>query len=87
MLNIGGVANVTYVGADGSLIAFDTGPGNALIDDWLRRCSGQDMDEGGALAKSGRVDETVLAKLMGGNLQPRAFSNDRRRNPSIATIS
>ncbi|HEY4163892.1 MAG TPA: anhydro-N-acetylmuramic acid kinase, partial [Dongiaceae bacterium] len=55
MLNVGGVANVTYIGADGSLIAFDTGPGNALIDDWAMRHTGQPVDHGGILAQSGKV--------------------------------
>jgi anhydro-N-acetylmuramic acid kinase len=40
-VNIGGVGNVTYCGKDGELIAFDTGPGNALIDDWMLRHTGQ----------------------------------------------
>ena len=39
-VNIGGVANVTWVGPDGELVAFDTGPGNALIDDWMKRHTG-----------------------------------------------
>ena len=63
VLNIGGVANVTWIGADGALLAFDTGPGNALIDDWTRRETGQPFDAGGALAQSGTVDRRALAAL------------------------
>lgn len=63
-LNIGGVANVTYVGDDGGILAFDTGPGNALIDDWMLQKTGQKYDKNGEAAASGRVDETVLADLM-----------------------
>jgi anhydro-N-acetylmuramic acid kinase len=68
VLNIGGVANVTWIGtaADGGdhLIAFDTGPGNALLDDWALRHTGQPMDRDGALARSGQVDEAVLDVLL-----------------------
>jgi anhydro-N-acetylmuramic acid kinase len=64
ILNIGGVANVTWIGRDGSLLAFDTGPGNALIDDWAQRHQGQPVDLGGALARQGRIDEDVLAELL-----------------------
>lgn len=64
VLNIGGVANVTWIGRDGSLLAFDTGPGNALIDDWAQRHSGQPVDLGGAMARKGRIDEDVLAQLL-----------------------
>lgn len=64
VLNIGGVANVTWIGEDGSLLAFDTGPGNALIDDWAQRHKGEPVDLGGALAKQGRIDEDVLADLL-----------------------
>ncbi len=64
VLNIGGVANVTWIGRDGRMLAFDTGPGNALIDDWCRRHTGQPMDRDGRLAASGRVDEAALAALL-----------------------
>ncbi len=54
IVNVGGVANVTWIGRDGSLIAFDTGPGNALIDDWMARKTGTPVDTGGATAGQGR---------------------------------
>ena len=57
VLNWGGVGNVTYLGADGEILAFDTGPANALIDDFVARRRGLAYDEGGALAASGRVDD------------------------------
>ena len=65
MLNIGGVANVTWLGAaEDAVLAFDTGPGNALIDDWVFRHTGRRYDENGALAAAGRIDEGVLATLL-----------------------
>ena len=65
VLNIGGVANVTWLGAgEDAVLAFDTGPGNALIDDWVLRHTGRRYDENGALAASGRIDETALAALL-----------------------
>jgi len=66
IVNIGGVANVTYVGAAGAheLIAFDTGPGNALIDDWARATKGLAMDRGGRLAAAGTVDRRALDRLL-----------------------
>ncbi len=65
-VNIGGVSNVTYVGADGELIAFDTGPGNALIDDWVFRHTGAPADLDGAYAASGagQFNEGVLAQML-----------------------
>jgi anhydro-N-acetylmuramic acid kinase len=57
VLNLGGVGNITYVGKDGALIACDTGPANALIDDWMLKHRGEAFDDGGAFAKSGKVDE------------------------------
>jgi anhydro-N-acetylmuramic acid kinase len=64
VLNIGGVANVTWIGADGELTAFDTGPGNALLDDWTLERTGRPYDADGALARKGRADEGILAKML-----------------------
>jgi len=66
VLNIGGVANVTWVGqGEDGIVAFDTGPGNAPLDDWVSELSDQSMDRGGALAAEGRIDEDRLANLLG----------------------
>lgn len=64
ILNLGGVANLTWIGADGELIAFDTGPGNGLIDDWMQVERGQRYDAGGALAAVGWIDESMLGKML-----------------------
>jgi anhydro-N-acetylmuramic acid kinase len=63
-VNIGGVSNVTWIGADGDLLAFDTGPGNALLDDWMKHHTGSPRDEGGTKALSGRVDEAVIRQFL-----------------------
>lgn len=63
-LNIGGVANVTFVGRDGALLAFDTGPGNALIDDWMLRKAQKKYDANGDTAASGQAREEIVAMLM-----------------------
>ncbi|PPD29573.1 MAG: anhydro-N-acetylmuramic acid kinase [Hyphomicrobium sp.] len=60
VLNIGGVANVTWIGPGGALIAFDTGPGNALLDDWMMRHTRVPCDMDGAIAATGRVHEDVV---------------------------
>ncbi len=64
VLNIGGVANVTFIGRDGALLAFDTGPGNGPLDDWCARHTGQPFDKDGALARSGQADKAVLVRLL-----------------------
>jgi anhydro-N-acetylmuramic acid kinase len=62
-VNIGGVANVTYINGD-EVLAFDTGPGNAPIDDWAMNHTRKPVDEGGALARQGRVDDRALAEML-----------------------
>lgn len=64
VLNLGGVGNITWIGRDGALIAFDTGPANGLIDSWVAAETGARYDDGGALAAAGRVDEAVLTAML-----------------------
>jgi len=59
-VNIGGISNVTYIGDAGQLLAFDCGPGNALLDDWVQRHTNGLFDVDGELARSGAVNEDVL---------------------------
>jgi anhydro-N-acetylmuramic acid kinase len=63
VLNLGGVANVTWIGKGGPL-AFDTGPGNALLDDWVLKRTGRPYDDGGRLAISGSADRALLGGLL-----------------------
>jgi anhydro-N-acetylmuramic acid kinase len=63
VLNIGGVANITYVDGE-ELIACDTGPGNALLDDFLRLRTGQPLDTDGRKAAAGKVDTAAIERLL-----------------------
>jgi anhydro-N-acetylmuramic acid kinase len=64
VINLGGVGNLTYVGEGETLIAFDTGPANALLDDFVLRRTGQPFDRDGALAQAGRPDAATLVRFM-----------------------
>src|SRR5262249_7530403 len=57
VVNIGGVSNITYIDGADTLIACDTGPGNALLDDHMFREMHQPFDKGGSFAALGKVDE------------------------------
>ena len=63
VLNIGGVANVTWVDG-GDPVACDTGPGNALIDDFMRARTGAPLDRDGDQAARGKVDEAFVARVL-----------------------
>lgn len=64
VLNLGGVANLTWTDHAGQLVAFDTGPANAPLNDFMRRRNLGDMDRDGQLAATGNVDEYRLARLI-----------------------
>ena len=70
VLNLGGVANLTWLGEAGAggterpVLACDTGPGNAALDDWAMRHTGRPVDQDGALARAGTADETLVARLL-----------------------
>ncbi len=91
VLNIGGVANATWIGRDGTLLAFDTGPGNALIDDWMARHSGRPLDADGAAAALGRVDENALTALLShtyfGRLPPKSLDRNAFSAKAVAHLS
>ncbi len=64
VLNIGGVANITYVDGSYDPVACDTGPGNALIDDFIRSRTGEPFDRDGAHAAAGRIDQDFVAGVL-----------------------
>jgi anhydro-N-acetylmuramic acid kinase len=64
VLNLGGIANITVLGADGSVIGFDTGPANGLLDAWCLRHRGETFDRDGAFAASGKIDHMLLDALL-----------------------
>ncbi len=79
VLNVGGVANVTYV--DGhDPIACDTGPGNALIDDFMRARTGAPLDRDGDQAAKGRVDQAFVARVLADPFFARACPKSLDRN-------
>jgi anhydro-N-acetylmuramic acid kinase len=65
-VNIGGISNITFVpdGAVEDLIAFDSGPGNCLLDDWVLRHTGEPMDRDAKLAMSGKVERETLMRFL-----------------------
>lgn len=64
VLNLGGIANLTLLPAQGSVRGFDTGPANGLMDAWCERHSCRPYDAGGAFAAQGQVDGALLARLL-----------------------
>lgn len=86
ILNIGGVANVTFLGQNGEIIACDTGPGNALMDDWAFRHTGVACDMDGALARKGQVDQAILDALLADPYFSRPAPKSLDRQSFIAAL-
>ena len=64
VLNIGGISNLTLLRADGSVLGFDCGPGNALMDGWCARHRGQPYDDAGAWAAGGTPSHALLSRML-----------------------
>src|SRR6476469_3971666 len=79
VLNVGGVANITFVDG-GDPIACDTGPGNALIDDFMRARTGAPLDRDGDQAARGRVHEDFVARVLDDAFFGRACPKSLDRN-------
>ncbi|MDD2789813.1 MAG: anhydro-N-acetylmuramic acid kinase [Sulfurimonas sp.] len=62
VINIGGMSNITLLGD--TLKGWDTGPGNVLMDMWIRKCTGENYDRDGAFAQSGTPNQELLEKLL-----------------------
>jgi anhydro-N-acetylmuramic acid kinase len=75
-VNIGGISNLTYIGADGAIIAYDSGPGNTLIDQWVETHAGIPFDQGGMIASEGRV----IGELADRYLENPFFTAQKRRS-------
>lgn len=75
-INIGGISNITCVSGDGHLHAFDTGPGNTLIDQWVEAKAGIPFDQGGAIASEGGI----IRSMVDAYLQADFFTDNRRRS-------
>ena len=79
-VNVGGISNVTFVPAVGDPVAFDSGPGNALIDQWVSREAGIPYDAGGAIASEGSVDLPVLRRYLASGFFDRPAPKSLDRN-------
>lgn len=79
-VNIGGISNVTWIGRDANPVAFDCGPGNALIDQWVQREGGLPFDQDGSVASEGGVDAGVVGRYLAKDFFARPFPKSLDRN-------
>ncbi len=85
IVNIGGVANLTYIDEE-DLIAFDTGPGNALIDDMMMKHYGNSYDDRGVRASNGSIDKMFINKVLSGEYYNLSYPKSLDRNSFMFLI-
>ena len=64
ILNIGGIANITSINKNYEMVSMDIGPGNCLIDKWIRLNSDKSFDENGSIARAGKIDKFILEQSL-----------------------
>lgn len=81
VLNLGGIANITYIPADSTkpIIGFDTGPANTLIDQWCEKHTGHPYDKNGAWAQSGKIIPELLETLLADDYFQKPFPKSTGR--------
>ena len=81
VLNLGGIANITYIPADKShaVIGFDTGPANTLLDRWCEKNTGKLFDENGDWARSGKLNDALLTMLLSDSYFQKPFPKSTGR--------
>lgn len=77
-VNIGGISNITYVGDE--LVAFDTGPGNALIDQWVQSQAGIPYDHGGMIAAEGKLNQPMIEAYLSNGYFDKSLPKSLDRN-------
>lgn len=80
ILNLGGVANISWWDGNNTLIAFDTGPANAPLNDWINSHNQGEMDRDGLIASRGQTDEDRLKKLLQNQYFTQSFPKSLDRN-------
>ena len=75
-VNIGGISNLTFVGRNGEVVAYDSGPGNTLIDQWVEMHTGAAFDQDGEIASTGEVLPSLADRYLGNPF----FSSNQRRS-------
>ena len=86
ILNLGGVGNITWCDGD-QMIAFDTGPANGPLNDWIRSHEAGDFDEDGRIAATGTVDEARLSALLDHSYFTTAYPKSLDRYDFLATMA